>query len=147
MTNITNNENNLSILSEDDKLEFFDEIFCKIQNKNYKNPDYLTNFINFIELYTTIIEDGDPDYILDNPFHHNDMQNLTILEEFYDITDVYSINYFAYIDPHNHNYINDFTQYIYYDLNESPKKIFSPIFINEFKTYIYENLNLGYTLK
>jgi hypothetical protein len=143
--NITNEENNL--ISKEDKLEFFNEIFCKIQNKNYNNPDYLTDFVNFIELYTTNTECEDPDYINISPFHSDDIKNLTILEEFYDITDVYSINYFAYIDPHNHSYINEFNNYLYYDFNECPKKIFSQIFINEFTMYLYENLNLVSTLK
>jgi hypothetical protein len=61
MTNIT--ENNLILISEEDKLELFDEIICKIQSKKNENStrDYLTDFIDFIELYN--ISNEEDDYI------------------------------------------------------------------------------------
>lgn len=134
-------------ISNEDKLDFFDEIFCKIQCKNNTNPEYLIEFIDFIDLYTTIIPDEDSEYINDHPFYYNDIKNLTILEEFYEMTDIYNIQYFTYIDPHNHNYINEFNHYLYYDFNQCPKKIFTKTFINEFKVYIYDTLNLFNNLK
>ena len=127
-------------ISEEDKLELFDEIMCKIQRENY-----LTDFIDFIELYNIPTEEDD-DYIYEHPFHYSDIKNLTILEEFHTIVD-HIIRYDALDDSFDvlaDDYLNN---YIYYDFNECPKKIFSHIFINDFKMYIYQNLNLGHTLK
>lgn len=147
LTDMSRFSENLYVTDED-KLEFFDEIFCKIQSKNHKNTEYLTDFIDFIEVYTTIIiDEEETEYIKDNPFDYNDIKNLTILEDFYEITDVYNINYFNDVDSYDDNYINDFNHYVYYDFNKCPKKIFSKMFINDFKIYIYNTLNLGNTLK
>ena len=144
MTNIT--ENNIIIISEEDKLELFDEIMCKIQSKKNENStrDYLTDFIDFIELYN--ISNEDDDYIYDYPFHYTDIKNLTILEEFYEIV-YYITNYDALDDSFDLSEDNCLNNYIYYDFNECPKKIFSEIFINELKIYLYTILNLVNTLK
>lgn len=144
MTNIT--ENNLIILSQEDKLELFDEIMCKIQSKKNANStrDYLTDFIDFIELYNILNQEDD--YIYDHPFHYTDIKNLTILEEFYEIV-YYITNYDAVDDSFDLSEDNCLHNYIYYDFNQCPKKIFSEIFINEFKMYVYTNLNVVNTLK
>jgi len=145
MTNIREN-NTTDIICEQDKLELFDEIMCKIQSKKNENSttDYLTDFIDFIELYN--IPNEEDDYIYEHPFHYTDIKNLIILEEFYAIVD-YITNYDALDDSFDlsgENYLNN---YIYYDFNQCPKKIFSITFLNDFKMYLYDNLNLGTTLK
>jgi hypothetical protein len=144
MTNIT--ENNLILISEEDKLELFDEIICKIQSKKNENStrDYLTDFIDFIELYN--ISNEEDDYIYDYHFHYTDIKNLTILEEFYEIV-YYITNYDALDDSFDLSEDYCLNNYIYYDFNQCPKKIFSEIFINEFKMYLYTILNLVNTLK
>lgn len=149
---IMDNTENLNI-REEDKLEFFDEIMCKIQSKRNKNPetDYLTDFIDFIELYTTIIQqdEDETEYVIEHPFYYNDIKNLTILEEFHEILDnVLDIDCINCIDEYNvFNYLVDFNIYIYYDFNYFPKKIFTKRFINDFKMYIYNNLTHAHTLK
>ena len=135
-----------NIICEEDKLELFDEIMCKIQSKMNENSttDYLTDFINFIELYN--IPNEEDDYIYDHPFHYTDFKNLTILEEFYAIVD-YITNYDALDDSFDLSGSNCLNNYIYYDFNECPKKIFTVTFLNDFKFYIYNHLNLNPTLK
>lgn len=135
-----------NIICEEDKLELFDEIMCKIQCKKNENSttDYLTDFIDFIELYN--IPNEEDDYICDNPFHYTDIKNLTILEEFYEILD-YITNYDALDDSFDLSESNCLNNYIYYDFNECPKKIFTVTFLNDFKFYIYNHLNLGISLK
>ena len=135
-----------NIICEEDKLELFDEIMCKIQSKMNENSttDYLTDFINFIELYN--IPNEEDDYIYDHPFHYTDFKILTILEEFYAIVD-YITNYDALDDSFDLSGSNCLNNYIYYDFNECPKKIFTVTFLNDFKFYIYNHLNLNPTLK
>ena len=139
----TTNDN----ICEEDKLELFDEIFCKIQSKKNTNSttDYLTDFIDFIEVYN--IPSEEEDYIYDNPFHYTDTKNLTIFEEFHTIVENI-LTYDALDDSFNILYADEnLCGYIYYDFNQCPKKIFTIMFLNDFKMYIYNNLNLANTLK
>jgi hypothetical protein len=58
------------------------------------------------------------------------LTNYDALDDSFDLSEDYCLN-----------------NYIYYDFNQCPKKIFSEIFINEFKMYLYTILNLVNTLK